>query len=485
MAISDIKKRDGRIVKFEQTKITDAIHKALVAVHSKDGKAAKKLSDLVVKTLEKDFREKIPSVEDIQNIVINVLKKKGYEKVAQEYSDYRAKKAELRKLKEKFGIEKEPKLTVNALEVLRKRYLLKDEKGNITETPDQMFARVAKTIAEIDKLYGDDYRKTEEEFYEVMSKLEFLPNSPTLFNAGTGTNFGLSACYVLPIEDSLKSIFEAIKNMVIIEQSGGGVGFDFSRLRPKGDIVKSTKGIASGPCSFMRVFDIATNVVKQGGKRRGAMMGILRIDHPDILEFITIKSTENILTNFNLSVAITDEFIEAVKNNKEYKLINPRNKEIVKKLKAKKVWDLIIESAWKSGDPGLIFIDEINRKNSTPEFKISATNPCGEQPLLDYESCNLGSINLSRMIKNDEIDWEKLTKTVHTAIHFLDNVIDANYFSLKEIESTTKANRKIGLGIMGWAEFLIRLEIPYDSKQAFDLAELIMKFITEEARKKI
>ncbi|MHA1865447.1 MAG: adenosylcobalamin-dependent ribonucleoside-diphosphate reductase [Candidatus Heimdallarchaeaceae archaeon] len=483
MVISLIKKRDGRIVKFEKKKIKDAIHKAFVAVHSKDGKIAKKLSDLVVKILNKRYKERIPSVEDVQNIVIEVLKKRGYEKVAKEYSAYRLKKAEIRELKRILKIEEEPKLTVNALEVLKKRYLLKNDEGKIIETPAQMFLRVAKTIAEVDRIYGGNVKKTTEEFYEIMSKLEFLPNSPALFNAGTKTNFGLSACYVLPVEDSLKSIFEAVKNMVIIEQSGGGVGFDFSKLRPKGDIVKSTKGIASGPISFMRVFDIATDVIKQGGRRRGAMMGILRIDHPDILEFITIKSRENILTNFNLSVAITDEFMEAVKNGKEYELINPRNKEVTKKLKAKKVWNLIIESAWKSGDPGLIFIDEINRKNPTPEMKITATNPCGEQPLLDYESCNLGSINLSKMIKENKIDWEKLRKTVHVAVHFLDNVIDANYFPLKEIERITKANRKIGLGVMGWAELLIRLKIPYDSEKAIKLAEKVMKFITNEARK--
>jgi len=429
MAISEIKKRDGRIAKFEQRKITDAIHKALVAVHSKDGKVAKKLSDSVVKILSKKYKERIPSVEDIQNIVIEVLKKKGYKKVAQEYYDYRLKKAELRELKRIFEIEKEPKLTVNALEVLKKRYLLKNEEGKIVETPANMFVRVAKAIADIDKLYGGNVRETAERFYKVMSKLEFLPNSPTLFNAGAGTNFGLSACYVLPVPDSLEGIFNAVKNMVIIEQGGGGVGFDFSKLRPKGDIVKSTKEVASGPCSFMRVFDTATDVIKAGGRRRGAMMAVLRIDHPDILEFITIKSKENILTNFNLSVAITDEFMEAVKNNKKYELINPRDGKAVKKLKARKVWDLIIENAWKRGDPGMIFIDEINRKNPTPEVgRIEATNPCGEFLGLPYESCNLGSINLSKMVKDGKIDWEKLKRTVHIAVHFLDNVIDANYF---------------------------------------------------------
>jgi ribonucleoside-diphosphate reductase alpha chain len=484
MVVSEIKKRDGRIVKFEQQKITDAIHKALVA-SGYDSKKAKNLSDTVVDILNKRFAERIPNVEDIQNIVIEVLKKKGFEKVAQEYSNYRKKKEEIRQLKKTFGIE-EPKLTVNALEVLRKRYLLKNEKGEIIETPAQMFRRVARTIAEVDKKYGDDPKKSEEEFFSLMSKLEFLPNSPTLFNAGTGTKFGLSACYVLPVEDSLESIFTAIKNMSLIEQSGGGVGFDFSKLRPKGDIVRSTHGVASGPVSFMRIFDIATDVIKQGGKRRGAMMGILRVDHPDILEFITAKNKEGNLTNFNLSVAITDEFMRAVRENKEYDLINPRNQNIVKRLKARYVWNLIIENAWKAGDPGLIFIDEINRHNPTPEIgKIEATNPCAEFLGLPYESCNLGSIVLLRMInEKGEIDWEKLKRTVHVAIHFLDNVIDANYYTLPEIEKITKSNRKIGLGIMAWAEFLIKLNIPYDSNEALKLAEKVMKFISEEAKKK-
>jgi ribonucleoside-diphosphate reductase alpha chain len=482
MVISDIKKRDGRIVKFDQQKITDAIYKALVASNY-EGKKAKNLSDSVVHVLNKRFLERIPNVEDIQNIVIEVLRKKGLDKVAEEYSSYRKKKEELRELRKTFGID-DVKLSVNALEVLRKRYLLKNEKGYIIETPVQMFRRVAKNIAEVDRKYGDDARKSEEEFFSLMSKLEFLPNSPTLFNAGTKTNFGLSACYVLPINDSLESIFNTVKNMALIEQSGGGVGFDFSRLRSKGDVVRTTHGMASGPVSFMHIFDISTEVMKQGGKRRGAMMGILRVDHPDILEFITAKNKGS-LTNFNLSVAITDEFMKAVAENKYYDLINPRNKNILKRLKAKYVWDSIIENAWKTGDPGVIFIDEINRNNPTPAAgEIEAVNPCGEVDLLPYESCNLGSINLSKMVgKDNKIDWNKLERAVRIAIHFLDNVIDANIYTLPEIERITKANRKIGLGIMGWAELLIKLNIPYDSNEALKLVEKIMKFINDNARK--
>lgn len=489
MKISKIQKRDGRIVKFDSKKIEDAIHKTIIAVGRKDGKLARKTTDKVVKLLEEKFAERIPTVEDVQDIVEKILRIEGYRKIAEEYSNYRKKKAEIRELKKKFGIDEEPKLTVNALEVLRKRYLLKNEQGKIFETPAQMFRRVAKAIAEVDKKYGENSKKSEEEFYRVMSKLEFLPNSPTLFNAGTKTNFGLSACYVLPVPDSLDGIFDAVKNMALIEQGGGGVGFDFSKLRPKGDVVKSTKGVASGPLSFMRVFDTVTDVIKAGGRRRGAMMGILRIDHPDIIEFITAKSKDAVLSNFNISVAVTDEFMKAVEDDKEYDLINPRTGKLVKRLRARYVWNLIIENAWKCGDPGIIFIDEINRHNPTPGIgRIDATNPCGEVPLLDYESCNLGSINLNKIVmkKNGKttIDWNKLKYLVEVGVHFLDNVIDANRYSLPEIEEMTKANRKIGLGVMGWAELLIRLGIPYDSEKAINLARKLMKFISEVGREK-
>lgn len=481
MVISEVKKRDGMIVKFEKQKITDAIHKALVAsgYYSKN---AKRLSDLVVDNIEKRFSDRIPGVEDIQNVVIEVLRKKDFKKVAEEYSNYRKRKEELRELRKDFGIE-DIKLTVNSLEVLRKRYLLKNDRGDITETPSQMFRRVAKAIAEVDRRYGDDPKKSEEEFFSVMSKLEFLPNSPTLFNAGTNTNLGLSACYVLPVEDSLDNIFQSVKNMIIIERGGGGVGFDFSRLRPKGDIVSSTHGFASGPVSFMRIFDVSTEVVKQGGKRRGAMMGILRVDHPDILDFITVKNNGS-MSNFNLSVAVTDDFMKSLKENKEYDLVNPRNKNIVKRLKAKHVWEMIIENAWRFGDPGVIFIDEINKYNPTPSIgRIEAVNPCGEVDLLPYESCNLGSINLSKVVgKDNKIDWGKLERITRIAVHFLDNVIDANNYALPEIEKITKANRKTGLGVMGWAELLIMLDIPYDSNEALNLAEKVMRFIIENAR---
>ncbi|MEM2796235.1 MAG: adenosylcobalamin-dependent ribonucleoside-diphosphate reductase [Candidatus Hadarchaeales archaeon] len=482
MAIEKVRKRDGRLEDFDQKKITVAIHRALVALGKKNGKLSRKISNEVVRILEKKFE--IPSVEDIQNVVVEVLKKEGLEDVAREYKIYRKKKAELRELRKKFELDAEPKLTVNALEVLRERYLLKDENGNIIETPAQMFSRVAKAIAEVDRKFGEDPEKTYEEFFKAMSRLEFLPNSPTLFNAGTPMG-QLSACFVIPVEDSLDSIFRAVHQTALIEQTGGGVGFSFSKLRPKGDVVKSTKGIASGPVSFMRVFDTATDVIKAGGKRRGAMMAVLSVDHPDVEEFIAAKSNPNFLTNFNLSVAVTDKFMRAVLTDGWHELINPRTGNVVRRVRARKIWKMIIKNAWKTGDPGLVFIDEVNRKNPTPSLgRIEATNPCGEVPLLPYESCNLGSVNLSRMVENGEINWEKLEKTVELGVHFLDNVIDANRYPIPEIEQMTKANRKIGLGVMGWAECLIKMSIPYDSKEAIRLGEKVMRFISETARRK-
>ena len=849
MSITKIKKRDGRVVDFDSNRIKDAVHKAFIAVELENGERAGSATKEVVRLLEEKFVDRIPSVEDAQDLVIAVLKKNGYEKVAAEYQDYRKKKEEIRELRGKLGIA-DTKLTVNALEVLNRRYLLKDEMERIIETPAQLFTRVAEATAKIDEKYGEEPKESEKIFYDMMTRLEFIPNSPTLFNAGTEIG-QLSACFVLPVGDSLESIFDAVKSMALIEKSGGGVGFDFSKLRPNGDIVRSTKGVASGPVSFMRVFDTSTEVIKAGGKRRGAMMGILRVDHPDIIEFITSKQKSEFLSNFNISVAVTDNFMKTLEEDGEYWLINPRNKEKVRKLKAKNVWNLMAKSAWESGDPGVIFIDEINRHNPTPQVgKIESTNPCitsdawimtedgprqvkelygkkftaivnnekwkssengffstgtkpvyqlktregfelrltkdhpvmkvkritrykmerewvnaetlktgdkivlnnhrslngwkgkygeregylnglllgdgtikkdkvilsswgdgkgskavrslafayaetlphrsnfngwmrvkgrkeyrmsmgyfkklamelglkpgmktitkemeqtfsefckgllrglfdadgsvqgrqskgvsirlaqsnleilkavqrillrfgifskiyvnrrgegiskmpngkggtknylhkpqhelviskeniryfyqkvgfgnshkmeklekavksykrkmnrerfiatvneitqsaleevydakipginafdangfyvhncGEQPLLPYESCNLGSINLLRMVENGKINWEKLRETVRNAVHFLDNIIDANNYPLKEIEAITRANRKIGLGVMGFADMLIKLGIRYDSEEALQLAENLMKFIEEEAHKK-
>ncbi|CAG0955546.1 MAG: adenosylcobalamin-dependent ribonucleoside-diphosphate reductase [Candidatus Methanoperedens sp.] len=467
-----IRKRDGRIVDFDKAKIAKAIFKAFIATKSQDGKSAEEISGQVVELLDKRITG-IPGVEDVQDAVEEVLINRGYACVAKAYILYREKRAQIRKAKEFFGVKDELKLSVNAVSVLQRRYLLKDESGDVIETPLQLFGRIAKAVA-LDP-------ESEEDFLNMLVNLEFLPNTPTLMNAGTDIG-QLSACFVIPVEDSLTSIFDAVKSMALIQQSGGGTGFSFSRLRPGGDIVKSTKGVASGPVSFMRVFDTTTDIIKQGGKRRGANMGILRVDHPDIIEFITAKTKEGFLTNFNISVAVDDRFMNAVREDSDYELINPRNREVVKKVKAQDIWNLIITMAWRTGDPGIIFIDEINRHNPTPKIgEIESTNPCGELPLLPYESCNLGSINLAKMLIDGSIDWEKLEKTVNIAVKFLDNVIDINKYPLWQIEKITKANRKIGLGVMGFADMLVQLGISYDSDEALKTAEEIMSFIQEKS----
>ena len=343
-----------------------------------------------------------------------------------------------------------------------------------------MFRRVARHVSRAEERYGDDSHYYQARFLQMMKSLDFLPNSPTLMNAGLKRG-QLAACFVIPVEDSLPGIFDALKDMALIHQSGGGTGFSFSRLRPKDDVVCATGGVASGPVSFMRIFDTATDVIKQGGRRRGANMGILRIDHPDILEFIEAKERPGFFENFNLSVAATDQFMRSARQNGVIDLINPRNGEVTGRLPAPEVMNHIAKSAWRGGEPGLIFIDRINASHPIPGV-IESTNPCGEQPLLPYESCNLGSINLSRLVKNGELDWERLSELIYLAVRFLDDVIDMNCFPFPQIEETTLLSRKIGLGVMGFADMLIMMNISYASRDAVQLAEKVMKFVAKHAR---
>ena len=466
--IKYIIKRDGSKEKFNPSKITDAIIKAMKSVDEVDEKLALKLTREVV-----DKLREMPDVEEVQDKVISTLMARGLRRVATSYSLYRKRRAMVREEKGLLGVKAKIKLSLNAIRVLKERYLLEGE------TPEGMFRRVAHAVASAEKKYGGDSRAYEELFYEMMSSLEFLPNSPTLMNASTKLG-QLSACFVLPVGDSLESIFTTLKHTALIHHSGGGVGFNFSSIRPRGDVVSSTKGVASGPLSFMRIFDVTTDVIKQGGRRRGANMAVLDYNHPDILEFVNAKADGG-YDNFNFSVSVSDSFMRKVVSNEDYFLINPRTGNKAGKMNARYVFYQMVHNAWEHGDPGILFMDEINRKHPLKE-RINATNPCAEQPLLPYESCNLGSINLSKLYDGRGIDWRKLEHLTRLAVRFLDDVIDVTRFPFKEVREKSLSSRKIGLGVMGFADLLIQLKVPYDSQRALKIAHELMSFIHEKAR---
>ena len=484
MAIERIRKRDGRVEAFEAGKIARAILGAMRELGREDAAAAAQYAERVEWLLDAERGAQVPTVEQVQDLVERVLSEEKAADLAKAYILHRFRHAGLREAKSVLGVRDDLKLSLNAIRVLEKRYLRKDANGNIAETPSQMFRRVAAAVAAVDAAYegAGEERANAERFYALMSSLEFLPNSPTLMNAGTDLG-QLSACFVLPVEDSMDGIFSALRNMAFIHQSGGGTGFSFSRLRPSGDVVRSTGGVASGPISFIEVFDKATDVIKQGGRRRGANMAILSVDHADAMDFILCKTRPNFLENFNISVSITDAFMRAVESGGEHAFINPRTGEATDRRPAREVFDLICSAAWQCGDPGLVFMDEINRRNPLVEVaRIEATNPCGEQPLLPYESCNLGSINLTRFVKQGRLDFARLDETVDAAVHFLDNVIDANRYPISEIERATLDSRKIGLGIMGFSDCLYMMNIAYDSEEALRLAEELFRRIAERGR---
>lgn len=539
--IKKIIKRDGSEVDFVISKISRAIYKAMLTLKTGSMKEADEIADKVIREVQKETI--VPTVEQIQDKVENVLMasaKKGnrYSEVAKAYILYREKRRTIREEKARLGVKDDLKLSINAIKTLEARYLLKDEEGKIVETPSQMFRRVASHIGVVELLYDyKNYQKTKkfpkngkvfgsfsksqleilerahghlveeeaitgtyeefldfaqtkptttadtiEKYYEMMTKLEFIPNSPTLMNAGARLG-QLSACFVLPVPDSIDDIFESLKYQAMIHKSGGGTGFSFARLREKDDIVGSTKGVASGPVSFMKIFDTTTDVIKQGGKRRGANMGILRYDHPDIMDFIMSKDSENtILSNFNISVGITDDFFDKLDADDYIELKSPKTGKVKNRIKAKTMWETIVNKAWQTADPGLIFLDEINRKNPVRHLSdIEATNPCGEQPLMPYEPCNLGSINLGKFVKDGEVDWDHLKEIIHLSTKFLDNVIDANKFPVDKIEKMARTTRKTGLGYMGFADLLVLLGIPYNSGDGLEMAERVMSFLEDES----
>jgi ribonucleoside-diphosphate reductase alpha chain len=497
VVIKKIKKRDGRIVDFDADKIANAILKAGAATGEFGEAEAKRLSAIVVSILTKTNNSAspglrgaskvVPTVEQVQDVVEQVLMAASYYQTAKAYILYRKRHEDLRAARQLIGVEDDLGMGVNALRAMARRYLKRDEFGNVIESPRQAVERVAKTVAAVEKKYK---KRWEKRFAQMIASFEFVPAGG--YFRGAGRKRGLLAnCFVLPVEDDMGEIFDAVKWTALIQQAGGGTGYNFSFLRPKGDVV-SGGGFASGPVSFMKAFDAATEIVMLGGRHRGANMGILNADHPDIFEFITCKTQEGEIANFNISVGATDDFMRAVERDQDWKLVNPRTGEVVQRVGARKIFDQAVALAWKTGDPGIIYLDQINKNNPLLEVLglIEATNVCGEQPLHPFDVCNLGSVNLVKFIKKTTenrsrkkreiegiIDWERLEEVVRLGVRFLDDGIDASEYPIKQIEKMAKDGRRIGLGVMGWADMLLKLGVRYDSAEAVRLAERVMKFI--------
>lgn len=484
MGVTQVRKRSGDLVLFNQEKVVQVIWKAMQSTGEGKKRDARDIAEEVSNRLDKKFKDKIPGVEDIQDIVEQSLMDLKWNRIAKHYILYRNERSKLREQKAALigGKIDELKLSFNAVKLLERRYLRRDEKGNITETPSDLFWRVANHVAMAEVRYGNDPKKNARRFFDMMANLHFLPSSPVLMNAGTERQ--LSSCYVLPIEDSLESIFSTLQQATLIQKMGGGTGFSFSRIRPRGRTVAGITSVAGGPLAFLILYGKAMEMVKQSGRRSGANMAILRVDHPDILDFVNMKLVPGRLTNFNLSVAVTDDFMSALKDDKEYDLVSPLTRKPVGKLSARMVFDSILSVAWRTGDPGLLFMDRINENNPTPSLgDIEATSACAEQPLLPHESSMQGSINLTAFIKKKEVDWKGLKEVINNSVRFLDNCIDVNNYPVEEAEAMAKTTRKIGLGVMGFADLLYRLGIPYDSKESVDLAKELSSFLTIEAEK--
>jgi ribonucleoside-diphosphate reductase alpha chain len=485
--ITHIVKRSGQLVLFDERKIFQAVWRAMQANEEGTKADAEMVMQAVVWKLNQNFQEKQPTVEDVQDCVEQALIECQFTKVAKGYILYRHERSQLREQKAQLtgGKIDELDITINGLRVLEQRYLHRDENGQIAETPTELFWRVANKIGQAEHKYGDDPKTAARTFYKLMTNMEFLPSSPTLMNAGTPRQ--LSSCFVLPIDDNIESIFKTLTDAALVQKNGGGTGFSFSRLRPKADYVGGISNVTGGPLAFMRIYEVAMRAIKQGGRRQGANMGVLRVDHPDVLDFINVKLDGHTLSNFNISVGLTDAFMRALEEDDDYELINPRTQQPSGKLTARVVFDSILASSWRVGDPGILFLDRINEQNPCKHIApIEATGPCGEQPLMPYESCNEGSVNVALCVKKRrgvayEFDWDRLKRVTRDAVWFLDNAIDVNNYFLAEVERMAKGTRKIGLGIMGFADLLFQLMLPYDSDEAVELAERIAKTMAEEA----